>query len=338
MQQRIVFSILTMTSLLIAQTAFSQSCADALTNYMCAGQTQTNEVLYAQYPAFFSLGTFTNVSGDSLNYAQWYSFHTNSSAPPGSVTVSVQVINCNYTGDGQNDLLYMSVYSIAPGGNPCAIATNTSALNATLSSGNSSFEYSLPTVLPNRDYIIVVGMFLPPTSNPAELPCGFSLTVSGSALGLVASANPPIIYGNQGVILSVSGQTNNPIIEWSPSQFVETPTQATTLAYPPETMMFQVTGSVGECPLVAEVIVTVTDPISVEEQENTRINLFPIPARDLINVQLTTPAPWAITDITGRTIMAKQSASSVFTINIESLPIGVYFLHSNESRIRFVKE
>jgi PKD repeat protein len=78
--------------------------------------------------------------------------------------------------------------------------------------------------------------------------------------------------------------------------------------------------------------------ISVEEQENTLINLFPIPARELINVQLTTPAPWAITDITGRTIMADLSASSVFTINIESLPVGVYFLQANESRIRFVKE
>ena len=78
--------------------------------------------------------------------------------------------------------------------------------------------------------------------------------------------------------------------------------------------------------------------ISVEEQENTLINLFPIPARELINVQLTTPAPWAITDITGRTIMADLSSSSVFTINIESLPVGVYFLQANESRIRFVKE
>jgi presenilin-like A22 family membrane protease len=78
--------------------------------------------------------------------------------------------------------------------------------------------------------------------------------------------------------------------------------------------------------------------ISVEEQENTLINLFPIPARELINVQLTTPAPWAITDISGRTIMADLAASSVFTINIESLPVGVYFLQANESRIRFVKE
>jgi hypothetical protein len=84
--------------------------------------------------------------------------------------------------------------------------------------------------------------------------------------------------------------------------------------------------------------VTVTDHISVEEQENTLINLFPIPAREFINVQLTTPAPWAITDITGRTIMTDLSASSVFTINIESLPIGAYFLRANESRIRFVKE
>jgi hypothetical protein len=78
--------------------------------------------------------------------------------------------------------------------------------------------------------------------------------------------------------------------------------------------------------------------ISVEEQENTLINLFPIPARDLINVQLTTPAPWTITDITGRTIMADQASSPAFTINIESLPVGVYFLQANESRIRFVKE
>ena len=255
MQQRIVFSILTMTSLLIAQTAFSQSCADALTNYMCAGQTQTNEVLYAQYPAFFSLGTFTNVSGDSLNYAQWYSFHTNSSTPPGSVSVSVQVINCNYTGDGQNDLLYMSVYSIAPGGNPCAIATNTSALNATLSSGNSSFEYSLPTVLPNRDYIIVVGMFLPPTSNPAELPCGFSLTVSGSALEISASANPPIIYGDQTSTLSVTGQTDNVAIEWSPAQYLDNPSSISPVASVDEPTSFQVTAQVGNC--------TVTDVISV---------------------------------------------------------------------------
>jgi hypothetical protein len=78
--------------------------------------------------------------------------------------------------------------------------------------------------------------------------------------------------------------------------------------------------------------------ISVEEQNNTLVNLFPIPSRDNINVQLTTPAPWAITDITGRTIMAKQASSSAFTINIESLPVGVYFLQANESRIRFVKE
>jgi hypothetical protein len=78
--------------------------------------------------------------------------------------------------------------------------------------------------------------------------------------------------------------------------------------------------------------------ISVEEQDNTLVNLFPIPARDNINVQLTTPAPWNITDITGRTIMADQASSSAFTINIESLPVGVYFLQANNSRIRFVKE
>ncbi len=242
-------------SLFFGQRMIAQGCADALSNYVCAGQTQTSEVLYAQYPAFFNLGTFTNVSGDSLNYAQWYSFHTNSSTPPGSVTISVQVNNCNYTGDGQNDLLYMSVYSIAPGGNPCAIATNTSALNATLSSGNSSFEYSLPTVLPNRDYVIVVGMYLPPTSNPAELPCGFNLTVSGSALEISASANPPIIYGDQTSTLSVTGQTDNVAIEWSPAQYLDNPSSISPVASVDEPTAFQVTAQVGNC--------TVTDVVSV---------------------------------------------------------------------------
>jgi gliding motility-associated-like protein len=242
-------------SLFFGQRMIAQGCADALSNYVCAGQTQTGEVLYAQYPAFFNLGTFTNVPGDSLNYAQWFSFHTNSSTPPGSVTVSVQVINCNYTGDGQNDLLYMSVYSIAPGVNPCAISTNTSALTATLISGSTSFEYTLPTVLPNRDYIIVLGMFLPPTSNPAELPCGFNLTVSGSALEISASANPPIIYGDQTSALSVSGQTDNIAVQWTPAEYLDNPSSVNPVATVNEPTSFEVTAQVGNC--------TVTDIVSV---------------------------------------------------------------------------
>lgn len=84
----------------LGQRLFSRGCADALSNYICANQTQEGQVLFAQYPAFFNLGTFTSVSGDSLNYAQWYSFHTNSTGA-GSITVSVQLNNCDYTGDGQ---------------------------------------------------------------------------------------------------------------------------------------------------------------------------------------------------------------------------------------------
>lgn len=255
MRQQSACFLLLIVSLIFFQRALSQGCADALNNYVCAGQTQTSEVLYAQYPAFFNLGTFTNVSGDSLNYAQWFSFHTNSSSPPGGVTISVQVNNCNYAGNEQNDLLYMSVYSIAPGGNPCAISTNTSALNATLISGSSSFEYSLPSVLPNRDYIIVVGVFLPPTSNPAELPCGFNLTVSGSALEISASANPPIIYGDQTSTLSVSGQTDNVAVEWTPAEYLDNPTSVNPVASVNEPTSFEVTGQVGNC--------TVTDVVSV---------------------------------------------------------------------------
>jgi gliding motility-associated-like protein len=249
-----VFFLL-IVSMFLGQRLFSQGCADALSNYICANQTQEGQVLYAQYPAFFNLGTFTSVSGDSLNYAQWYSFHTNSTGA-GSITVSVQLNNCDYTGDGQSDVLYMSVYSIVEGGNPCAISTNSSALNAAvIPSTGSSLEYSLPTVLPDRDYIIVIGMFLPPTSNPAELPCGFNLTVSGSALEVEATADPPIVYGNQTSTLTVAGQTDNVAVEWTPSQYLDNPTSVSPVASVDEATTFQVTAQVGNC--------TVTDVVTV---------------------------------------------------------------------------
>jgi len=247
---------LLIVSMFLGQRLFSQGCADALNNYICANETQEGQVLYAQYPAFFNLGTFTSIPlGDSLNYAQWYSFHTNSTAAIGSVTISVQVNSCNYTGDGQNDLLYMSVYSIVEGGNPCAISTNTSALNAPLSSGSSSFAYTLPAVLPDRDYIIVIGMFLPPTTNPSELPCGFNLSISGSALEVEATANPTIVYGDQTSTLLVTGQTDNVAVEWTPAQYLDNPTSTSPVASVDEATTFQVTAQVGNC--------TVTDVVTV---------------------------------------------------------------------------
>ena len=78
--------------------------------------------------------------------------------------------------------------------------------------------------------------------------------------------------------------------------------------------------------------------ISVEEIENSIISLFPIPAQNTINIQLEAPSKWAITDITGRKVMAEKSTSSVFAINIETLPNGIYFFHAEENTIRFVKE
>jgi hypothetical protein len=253
-----------------------------------------------------------------------------------SVTIQVDFVDCDYSTAGENDFVYLAVYPVAEGQNPCEVSPSL----AECEGDNSSFSFTLDNVQSNTDYVVVAGSNHIVQGSNAEDPCSFDVTISGGAVDIEAvilDGVATIILGQEAT-LQVNGADSDSTILWSPLQFVETPTQATTLAYPTETMVFQVTGTVGECPLVAEVIVTVTDPISVEEQENTLINLFPIPARDLINVQLTTPAPWAITDITGRTIMAKQSASYVFTINIESLPIGVYFLHSNESRIRFVKE
>jgi gliding motility-associated-like protein len=63
--------------------------------------------------------------------------------------------------------------------------------------------------------------------------------------------------------LQVNGADPGSSVRWSPSQYVESPTEVTTVAYPEETTVFQVSGTVGECRLMSEVIVTVTDPIEI---------------------------------------------------------------------------
>jgi gliding motility-associated-like protein len=65
------------------------------------------------------------------------------------------------------------------------------------------------------------------------------------------------------ITLQVNGADSDSPVRWSPSQYVDSPTQVNTTAYPEETTVFQVTGSVGECSLQSEVIVTVTDPIDI---------------------------------------------------------------------------
>jgi gliding motility-associated-like protein len=67
----------------------------------------------------------------------------------------------------------------------------------------------------------------------------------------------------QDATLQANGADSDSPVRWSPSQYVDSPTQVTTIAYPEETTVFQVTGTIGECRLISEVIVTVTDPIAI---------------------------------------------------------------------------
>jgi hypothetical protein len=314
-------------------TVSRSGCETALDNTLCAEETQQVDSLF---PNAFSSPCFpSSVPFQTLSSTVLYSFHTNELSEE-SVTIDVDFVDCDYSTEGDNDFVYVAAFPVAEGQYPCEVSSSL----AQCSGDDASFSFTLSNVQSNTDYVVVAGSNHIVQGSNEEDPCAFDLTISGGAIDITAvlpDGETSINLG-QGIQLQVNGADPDQTVSWSPSQYVENPNQVNTLAYPEETMVFQVTGSVGECSLLSEVIVTVTDHISVEEQENTLINLFPIPAREFINVQLTTPAPWAITDITGRTIMTDLSASSVFTINIESLPIGAYFLRANESRIRFVKE
>lgn len=69
------------------------------------------------------------------------------------------------------------------------------------------------------------------------------------------------------------------------------------------------------------------DPTSVNEISAVNsINIYPNPAKDVINIDLKTDAQIAIYSLDGRAVTAENIIKGVNTINVSDLPVGMYIL------------
>ena len=160
-------------ALLLGQIpAHGQACEQALQNYLCADEQQQVDSLL---PSIF----FNNCM--SVTSTAWYSFHTNSE-DGGSIDINIEFVDCDYTTEGDNDFIYVTVFELVDGFEPCI---SFDSYDWPCGSDDESFSYSVPSdsLEADTDYIVVAGS----NHDPIYGPCAFNLTITGSALDIVVS-------------------------------------------------------------------------------------------------------------------------------------------------------
>ena len=98
--------------------------------------------------------------------------------------------------------------------------------------------------------------------------------------------------------------------------------------YPTETTTYTVTGFNGNCSSTASTTITVEGTIGIDEINTHNIRLYPNPASSQINVEGIGMIRVTITDIMGRTVIDIPANGDKLSINVGSLPKGVYFLQT----------
>jgi gliding motility-associated-like protein len=239
----------------------AQGCADALSNYICADEPQQVDSLPSA--PYFNACIYNEVPSNSLAYTAWYSFHTNGIADVGVVDIAIDFVDCDYSTDGANDFIYATAFPIQPTDDPCATGTLNASLNAPCFGDSVSFQFNLTELLPDTDYIVVVGSNHNPQDGNEQDPCAFEVTISGSALGIVASINPLSVALGESAFLQVEGADNDFPVQWTPGQYLDDPNSLTPEVYAEETSSFQVSGQVGNCPATDVVTLTIGSPIEI---------------------------------------------------------------------------
>lgn len=80
-------------------------------------------------------------------------------------------------------------------------------------------------------------------------------------------------------------------------------------------------------------------PSAVEEVSASIINVYPNPAFDVLNINVTTPAEVSITNLAGAKIITSTLAIGNNTIDISKLAQGFYFLKSGNKKVqKFLKQ
>jgi hypothetical protein len=76
-------------------------------------------------------------------------------------------------------------------------------------------------------------------------------------------------------------------------------------------------------------IVKITDDSGLEEVTSVKWNLFPNPAKNVLNVTIQDgqAQEWVLLDVYGKTISHQLIQGNEVQLNTENLSIGTYFMH-----------
>jgi gliding motility-associated-like protein len=223
----------------------AQDCTTAQANGLCADGPAAEDSLRTNPVSF---GCF------NLSLTHFYSFTTGSNEGAG-VQITVTPDDCdNFSG---NDPITVLVVQLAAGADPCDQSSYT-AVSSCLSSDEEE-TYSLSGLDPESDFLVLVGS----SHSPVYGPCTYSLSISGSAVDLVAAVDPFLIVLGETTTLSASGASSGSSYNWTPANQVDSNTSSTTTAVPESSMTYMVTSSIGDCTVNAVVSVAVGPPIVI---------------------------------------------------------------------------
>lgn len=162
--------VLLILSLFLIRPAFAQEndlCANA--TVMCGGQTYSSTNENATVICNGEDGPCTGgLFCFGPNNTVWFTFTTNASGGAASVNLS-NIVSINGDDTLQVALLYASV--------PCVSSTYTVA--ACRNAGTNTFSVSAPSLMPNRQYFIVIDG---KGSTPPFGQCSFDISVTGPAV------------------------------------------------------------------------------------------------------------------------------------------------------------
>lgn len=239
--------------------SFAQGCADAAGNFICADEPAQVDSLSPE--PYFNACIFNEVPSSQLSTTEWYSFHTNTIANVGSVSIDIEFVDCDYSTDEVNDFIYVTAFPVQPGEDPCdALAS----IAAACEGSDQSFTFNLSSgLLPDTDYFVVVGSNHEPQGGNLVDPCAFNVTISGSALSITASVNPLSVSLGESAFLEVVGADDDFPVQWTPGQYLDDPASLNPEVIAEETSSFQVSGQVGNCVVTDVVSLTIGSPIEI---------------------------------------------------------------------------
>ncbi len=232
-----------------------QSCAEITSHPLCANVEEVPE---------------NHLDGGSFQYGCFeasssFSYLLTTGGLGGTLNLTIRRDECDYiqvdpvTGTAQValDSIFISIIQIDGEQGACDSLNYINQLGCYLLLGE---ETTLPfSSLPSHsNFLVVVG-----SNHNSTLfgDCSVQLSVSGSPLEISTTKTPSFIFAGQESQITVSGQTPDATVSWTPAEFVGNANAEVTNAFPTETTVFNVNSQIGLCDVSGTVQVLVGNAI-----------------------------------------------------------------------------